>query len=150
MVFPVAVFSMLLVFSGGAWYLAFKAPEFPVVPFNRGLAHFAAGEFQEARDRFRYVCKRYPQTLIVDEAAYHLAMTYFRERDWGKTLEEIERLLHDYPETRRAAEAYYHAGLCSLELDRVEAGRHWFKRAIDEFPGSVWAGFAAERVGERR
>ena len=144
--FPAVVASMLSLFGVCAWYLAVKAPEFPVIPFNRGIAHFTAGEFPEARKLFGYVRERHPQTLIVDEAVYHLAMSHFREKNWREALREIERLLDEYPETRRAAEALFHAGLCASELGREQVAHHWFKRTIDKFPGSVWAGLAAERL----
>jgi len=130
------------------FYLVRLSPKFPVLSYNQGIASFGRGDFETARAYFQEVLDRFPQTLIVDQAAYHLAMCSFREKKWEDTIRELEWLLKEYPETSRAGEACYHIGICELNLGRIPEAREWFRRTTREFPGEVWAGFAEDRLRE--
>jgi tetratricopeptide (TPR) repeat protein len=131
-----------------AVYLGPMAPEFPATPFNRAIASFTKKDYIKAAERFRQVLERHPQSLVADEAAYHLAMCYFNRRDFAGARQAIESLLELYPETRRAAEALYHIGLCRLMQNEKDKARAAFDETIRRFPGSNWAGFARDRERE--
>ena len=133
---------------GAAYYLVHLSPEFPVLSYNKGIQYFTNEDYVKARQYFEEVVERYPQTLIVDQAAYHHAMCFFREKEWEKTINSLERLLETYPETGRAAEALYHMGICYQNLGRVGDAREQFTRTAEAFPGKVWAGFARDRLKE--
>jgi len=93
----------VLIFMGvaclaGGFYLVRHSPEFPVLSYNKGIQFFTKEDFSTARHYFKEVLKRFPQTLIVDQAAYHYAMCYFRERNgmirsarWSRFLRIIPR-----------------------------------------------------------
>ena len=143
----------VLIFMGIAclavgFYLIRLSPEFPVLSYNKGIASFTKGDFSTARRYFEEVLERFPQTLIVDQAAYHTAMCSFREKKWEDTIRELASLLEDYPETGRAGEALYHMGICYLNLGRVREAREYFLRTVHEFPDEVWARFANDRLRE--
>jgi len=143
----------VLIFIGIAclavgFYLVRLSPEFPVLSYNKGIASFTKGDFSTARRYFEEVLERFPQTLIVDQAAYHTAMCSFREKKWEDTIRELALLLEDYPETGRAGEALYHMGICYLNLGRVREAREYFSRTVHEFPDEVWARFANDRLRE--
>ena len=107
---------MVLIFLLGGYFLIRVSPRFPVLPYNQGIEAFTKGDYETARAHFKRVLTRFPQTLIVDQAAYHYAMCDFREKNWGKTLEGLKYLMETYPETGRAGEVLYHMGLCSRSL----------------------------------
>lgn len=133
---------------GAGFYLVRLSPEFPVISHNKGIQAFTEEDFSTARDHFREVLDRFPQTLIVDQAAYHLAMCSFREGKWEDTIRELIWLLREYPETGRAGEAFYHVGICYLNLGRIPEAREWFSRTVREFPDEIWAQFAGDRLKE--
>jgi hypothetical protein len=142
-----------LIFMGAAclvagFYLVRLSPEFPVLSYNKGIASFTQADFPTARRYFNEVLERFPQTLIVDQAAYHVAMCSFREKKWEDTIRELMWLLEEYPETGRAGEVYYHAGICYLNLGRMAEAREWFSKTVDTFPDEVWGRFAGDRLGE--
>ena len=143
----VVVFMGILCLGAG-FYLVRLAPEFPVLSYNKGVACFAREDFRAARRHFRQVLDRFPQTLLVDQAAYHLAMCSFREKKWGATIRELQWLLREYPETGRAAEACYHIGICYLRLGRKPEACQWFSKTADAFPNEVWGQFARDRLRE--
>ena len=142
-----------LVFMGiaivaAAYYLIRLSPEFPVLSYNKGIQYFTQKDFSKARQYFKEVLQRFPQTLIVDQAAYHYAMCFFREKKWDHTIRALKSLLQDYPETGRAGEVLYHMGLCYMNLGKTGDAREYFSRTMNEFPDQVWAQFAKDRLKE--
>jgi hypothetical protein len=130
------------------FYLVRLSPEFPVLSYNNGIASFTKEDFPTARRYFKEVLERFPQTLIVDQAGYHMAMCSFREKKWEDTIRELMWLLREYPETGRAGEVFYHVGICYLNLGRIAEAREWFSRTVDTFPDEVWGRFAGDRIRE--
>jgi len=131
-----------------AYFLIRLSPQFPVLPFNQGIKAFIAKDYAEARGYFKHVMEKFPQTIIVDQAAYHYAMCYYHEKNWKKTLYWLKWLMKTYPETSRAAEVFYHMGLCYLNQGNAVKARVWFQSTIDQFPGSVWGNYAKDRLKE--
>jgi TolA-binding protein len=131
-----------------AYFLIRLSPQFPVLPFNRGIKAFIEKDYAEARGYFKHVMEKFPQTIIVDQAAYHYAMCYYHEKNWKQTLYWLTWLMETYPETSRAAEVFYHMGLCYLSQGNAVKARVWFQSAIDQFPGSVWGNYAKDRLKE--
>ena len=131
-----------------AYYLIRLSPEFPVLSYNKGIQYFSKEDFSKARQYFKEVIQRFPQTIIVDQAAYHYAMCFFREKRWADTLRSLESLLETYPETGRAGEALYHMGLCYMNLDKNVEAREYFSKTAHKFPDGVWAQFAKDRLKE--
>ncbi len=140
------VMGLMLVIMG--YFLVRLSPSFPVLPYNEGIKAFTNEDYERARGHFRRVMEEFPQTIIVDQAAYHYAMCFYREKKWRKSLEWLTWLMKTYPETPRAAEVLYHMGLCHLNLNQNDQARKWFKRTENRFPDSRWAGFAKERLLE--
>jgi hypothetical protein len=130
-------------------YFLFRlSPQFPVLPHNQGIKAFTEGNYKKARLYFRQVMEKFPQTIIVDQAAYHYAMCYYREKDWEKTIFWLQWLMETYPETRRAAEVLYHMGLCYLNQGNTVQARVQFQKTLDQFPGDTWAKFSKDRLRE--
>ena len=128
------------------FFLVRMAPQFPVLPYNQGIKAFSEEDYGVARGYFQKVMEEFPQTVIVDQAAFHYAMCYYRQKDWKLTIFWLNWLLETYPETRRAAEVFYHMGLCHLNQGENEQARVWFQKTVNQFPGTDWAGFAKDRL----
>ncbi len=130
------------------FFLVQLSPRFPVLPYNQGIKAFTEEDYRGARHYFQQVMEEFPQTIIVDQAAYHYAMCHYREKDWEQTLKGLKWLMENYPETPRASEALYHMGLCYLNQGKIGEARAWFQKTIHQFPGSIWANFAKDRLRE--
>ena len=131
-----------------AYYFLSLSREYPVLSYNQGIHHFTNGDFQKARGNFKDVLIRFPQTLVVDQAAFHYAICFYREKEWDKAISALRDLLEMYPDSGRAAETLYHLGLCYLHSGRTEEARAEFEQTIEQFPDGVWAGFARDRLKE--
>ena len=68
------------------YFLVRLSPQFPVVPYNQGIKAFTKEDYDGARPYFKQVMDRFPQTIVVDQASYHYAMCYYREKDWEKAV----------------------------------------------------------------
>ncbi len=130
------------------YFLVRLSPQFPVLPYNQGIKAFTEGDYHGAGYYFQQVMEKFPQTIIVDQAAYHYAMCYYRENDCEQTLYWLTWLMETYPETSRAAEVLYHMGLCYLQRGEIGEARIRFQKTVDQFPGSIWANFAKDRLRE--
>jgi len=131
-----------------AYFLIRLSPRFPVLPYNEGIKAFTQENYHEARGYFKQIMDEFPQTIIVDQAAYHYAMCYYREKDWKQTLYWLRWLMETYPETSRAAEVLYHIGLCYLNQGKSGEARSQFQNTINQFPGSIWGKYAKDRLKE--
>ena len=131
-----------------AYFLARLSPRFPVLPYNKGIEAFTKEDFDTARGYFKQVMEEFSQTIIVDQAGYHYAMCYYREKNWERTLYWLNWLMETYPETPRAAEVLYHMGLCYLNQGKLGQARVEFQKTVDQFSGSIWANFAKDRLQE--
>jgi hypothetical protein len=120
----------------------------PTQIYNKGMKYFDNGQFDKARTTFKMGMTSFPLSPIVDQTAFHLAITYYKEKKWGKALESFEEMLRDYPETRKLPEALYHIGLCHLKLDSREQAIRVFRQVIDRFPEDTWAEHSRERLKE--
>jgi 6-pyruvoyl-tetrahydropterin synthase related domain len=130
------------------YFLVRLSPQFPVLPYNQGIKAFTEEDYHGARHYFQQVMEEFPQTIIVDQAAYHYAMCYYRENDWEQTLYWLTWLMDTYPETSRAAEVLYHMGLCHLKRGEPGEARIRFQKTVDQFQGSIWSNYAKDRLRE--
>ncbi len=120
----------------------------PTQIYNKGMKYFDSGEFEKARTVFKKGMTSFPLSPIVDQTAFHLAITYFKEQNWAKALESFEEMVRDYPETRKLPEVLYHTGLCHLKLGRREEAIRVFRQVIEDFPEDTWAEHSRERLKE--
>ena len=140
-----AIIAMGILFSLGLFAI-FRAPGYPSMPYNQGMTYFAAQDFPRAKKMFREVMDTFPQTFAVDNAGFMYAMCFYRENDWKNTLDALNWLLKTYPETRMAAEALYHIGMCSFQMGQTAEAREYFEKTIRDFPAEIWSQYAMDRI----
>ncbi len=142
------VVGMVAVLVMMGYLLAFHAPGYPTLPYDKGVDFFTGHRYPEARKMFRKVMDDYPQTIVSDDACFLYAMCYYRENDWKNTILSLNLLLETYPETRRAAEAWYHLGICHMKIRDNDNARACFEETIRNFPDEIWAQYARDRLKE--
>jgi len=120
----------------------------PIQIYNKGMEHFNNGAFEQARTTFKKGMTSFPLSPIVDQTAFHFAITYYKEQNWANALRSFEKMVKDYPETRKLPEVLYHIGLCHLKLERREEAVRVFRQVIEGFPEDTWAEYAKERLQE--
>ncbi|MBW2018623.1 MAG: tetratricopeptide repeat protein [Deltaproteobacteria bacterium] len=101
-----------------------------------------------ARETFKRAMEAFPFSPVIDQTAFHYAITYFKEEKWQQALEAFEQMATDYPETRKLPEVLYHMGLCHLKLHQPDEAVTVFNRILERFPDERWAGYAKKRIEE--
>jgi hypothetical protein len=120
----------------------------PTQIYNRGMDSFKKGNYAKARAFFKEGMRSFPLSPIIDQTAFHFAITYFKENNWQKALDAFEKMARDYPECRNLSEVLYHIGLCRLKLERREEAIRVFQQVIEAFPEDKWADYSRERLRE--
>jgi TolA-binding protein len=57
-------------------------------------------------------------------------------------------LIERYPDSPLVAEAWYHLGLCAERAGDTAAAREFFSRVVSDYPDTVYARQAQERIRE--
>ena len=74
--------------------------------------------------------------------------TFYLRKQYVPAIAAFRELVHRYPESPNAAEAWYHIGLCQRNLGRRPEAKATFAKLIKDFPNSKWAGYAKDRLKE--
>ena len=139
---------LVLVVSFGVFALMFCTHSNVYKEYNKGLEYFNKKKYEQAKAIFSSVMKQFPYSPVIDDAISQYAYCFFREENWQQTIETFNFLLENYPETRRAAEAHYHIGMCYRNLGDNGSALRAYETVTSEFPDTVWAGYAGDGIGQ--
>ena len=100
----------------------------PRARFLIGEAYYREGEFDKAIKEFEGFMAFYPRHQIADLVQYRLAMSYYDqmkpvEQDQGitaKAIDQLKKLVKEYPESRYATDALAKIDLCRGRLAQKE------------------------------
>jgi TolA-binding protein len=104
--------------------------------------------YPKSRERFQSILERFPTAGVADQAGYYYAITYYMEDRCEETVAGFEDLIKRYSESVWIPEAYYHIGLCKERLNRVSEAENNFRYVIDQFPTTLWARRAREKLAQ--
>ncbi len=121
-------------------------------PADEAAAYGAAfdqlkrGDYVESARGFRNFLETYPQASLAPNAWYWLGESYYVTQNYDVALESFERLLQQFPDSGKAADALLKKGYCLLELDRADEGRRVLNDVINHYPDSDVARLAQSRL----
>ena len=141
--------SALLLLAGGCSVL--KPSPVPILPaeelYQLGDKELGRRRYDEARNQFRRIVERHPNSSYAPRARFLIGETYYREGEFTKAAKEFEDFLAFYPRHQiadlvqyRLAMSYYDQ-LKPIEQDQgltVKALDH-FKKLVKEYPESRYA-----------
>lgn len=82
------------------------------------------------------------------EAQYLFAMQYFDAEDYKRAVDEFDKLIKTYPQSKWAAEAQFHIGVCQERMGDIGKAAAAFKDMIDRYPYSERLNDAVEHQFE--
>jgi hypothetical protein len=110
---------------------AAPVPELPPQQlFERGIERFDAQDYPGTRTWMSALLDRFPGHELGDDAAYFVAVTYWREQDPHRTIREFEALLAGFQSSPLVGAAHYHIGLSHLLLGRDAEATEAFEATI--------------------
>jgi len=91
---------------------------------------------------------QYPQTLPSDQAGFHYGLCFYLEKDWQNTIQAMNMLITDYPDSPKVSEALYHIGICHRHMGQRNVAETIFQKIVREFPRDIWAQYSQDRLRE--
>src|SRR5262245_55960205 len=93
----VLVLGLLLV-AGCSW---FKAAPTPILPpdelYRLGEENLEKKLYEDARQNFKKIVERYPDSAFAPRARFLLGEAYYREAEFGKAVKEFDIFMSFYP-----------------------------------------------------
>lgn len=107
------------------------APALPAPQLlEQGVERFDAEDYPGTRAWMRALLTRFPGSPLCDQAAYFVAVSYWREVDLQRTIREFEAFLVGYPRSRLTRAAHYHIGMSNRVLGRYPEAREAFEATV--------------------
>jgi len=107
------------------------------------------GDDDGAEQRLRDLPDRYPKGDVAGEALWRLAFAAWRAHDWDKSLHWLDEDVRRFPREEiyfAAGRAHYWRGRIFEKQGFPNQAQHAYARAVREYPLSVYALFALERM----
>ena len=146
----------LLLMAGGCAFL--KPAPTPILPpdelYSQGEKELGNRRYPEARESFRKIVERHPNSSWAPRGRFLLGEAFYREAEFDKAIKEFETFLSFYPRHEiadlvqyRLAMAYYDQlkpveqdqGLTAKALDQ-------FKKLVKQYPESRYATDALAKI----
>ncbi|MBI5826417.1 MAG: tol-pal system protein YbgF [Deltaproteobacteria bacterium] len=123
-----------------------EAAQTPDALYRKGHEFLAAGNLAGARMVFLKIADRFPDYVLVDNALYWAAETYYTERDFTRAIAGFKEVERKYPNRNKAPDAVLKIGLAYMETGDIERGREYLDKVMKKYPGSEAADTAKKTV----
>jgi outer membrane protein assembly factor BamD len=146
----------LLLVAAGCAYI--KPQPTPILPpdelYSQGEKELGNRRYLEAREAFRKIVERHPNTSWAPRARFLLGEAFYREAEFDKAIKEFETFLSFYPRHEiadlvqyRLAMAYYDQ-LKPVEQDQglTSKALEQFKKLVKQYPESRYATDALAKI----
>jgi outer membrane protein assembly factor BamD len=150
-----ALASLVLLLAGCAWLR--PAPT-PIPPpdelYQLGATELERRGYEEARQHFRRIVERHPNSAFAPRARFLMGETYYREAEFEKAIKEFETFMSFYPSHEIADLAQYRLAMAfydqikPIEQDQTVAGRalEQFRKLVKDYPESRYATDALAKI----
>ncbi len=123
-----------------------EALEAPDALYGKGHELLAAGNLAGARMVFLKIADRFPDYVLVDNALYWAAETYYSERDFTRAIAGFKEVERKYPDRNKAPDAVLKIGLAYIETGDIGKAREHLDKVMKKYPGSEAADVAKKTV----
>src|SRR5437867_2087442 len=126
----------LLLAAGGCAYL--KPQPTPILPpdelYTQGEQELGRRKYYEAREPFRKITERHPNSAWAPRARFLIGEAYYREAEFEKAIKEFETFLSFYPRHEIADLVQYRLAMSYYDqMKPVEQDQGLTQRALDQF-----------------
>lgn len=103
------------------------------------------GRYAPATSRFRDFIAKYPASGYADNAQYWLGEVSYVTRAFEQAIKEFDKVLKNYPDSTKHADALLKKGYCYYELQNYAQANASLSEVISRFPSSTAARLAEKR-----
>ncbi|MGH7263913.1 MAG: outer membrane protein assembly factor BamD [Candidatus Rokuibacteriota bacterium] len=122
--------------------------------YAEGERDLAKGRHEAARDAFRKIIERHPDSTLVPEARFLLGESFYRDQEYDRAVRELEAFMAYYPAHSIADLAQYRLArshfdnMPPLERDQAVTARALaeFRKLLKQYPESRYAPDAVAKM----
>lgn len=107
-----------------------------------------SGEYDKAITALSAFQQQYPNSQYGDNAQFWLAEAHYVKRDFAAALPEYQKMMTNYPASKKLSHAMLKIGYSYLELGQPDQARGVLEDLQRRFPGSAAAQLAAQRLAQ--
>ncbi|WP_126453683.1 tol-pal system protein YbgF [Sulfuriflexus mobilis] len=104
------------------------------------------GRYKPAQSRFADFVVKYPASVYADNAQYWIGEVNYVTRAFEQAIVEFNKVLNNYPNSQKQADALLKIGYCYYELKDFAKARESLQAVESRFPDSTAARLASTRL----
>lgn len=121
-------------------------PEAERAAYEQALNILREGRYPEAATAYRQFLASYPNGRYADNAQYWLGETQYVTRQFQAGLDEFGKVLSQFPNSPKVADAQLKIGYIHYEMGNYKAARENLEAVVNRHAGSTAARLASERL----
>jgi tol-pal system protein YbgF len=114
--------------------------------YREAFALLKEGRYQPAKSRFSDFVAKYPASGYADNAQYWIGEVNYVTRAFKQAIVEFNKVLNNYPNSQKQADALLKIGYCYYELKDFAKARESLQAVTSRFPNTTPARLAATRL----
>jgi tol-pal system protein YbgF len=130
--------------------MAFAATPDETREFEGALAMLRRAEFGPAETAFSGMLQRFPNTGYMPSVLYWLGNAQYANRAYAQSVASHQRLVQQFPEHMRSAEALLAIANSEVELKDPKAAKLTLAKLVKNYPATEAAAAARERLARLR
>jgi len=116
--------------------------------YDESFINIRGGHYEEAIQGFTDYLRYCGMQDMADNARFWIGESYYSMDNFRSSIDEFEKLLEDYPNSEKRQGAYYKMARSYEELGQKSDAKATFQKLVDEFPGTLEAEQAKEKLKE--
>src|SRR5438034_11368491 len=127
--------SLLVVASGCSWLRPAPTPILPADElYSIGEKDLAGQRYAQARENFKKIVERHPNSSYAPRARFLIGEAYYREAEFDKAIKEFEAFVAFFPRHQIADLVQYRLAMSYYDqMKPVEQDQGLTQRALDQF-----------------
>jgi tol-pal system protein YbgF len=114
--------------------------------YNNAMSDLKEGEYEMAVMEFNEFLTMFKDSPMADDAQYWLGECYYGKKEYAKAIPEFEKVEKNYPKGDQLVPALFKMGRSYEELGEKKKAKVIFLRIVREFPKSMEAKIAQDRL----
>lgn len=117
--------------------------------FKEGVKHFEMGNYEKAREVFKKIVEKHPQSPRAKEALFLLGKAYIQLREMGKAVEIFQAFIEKYPQSALLHHSMWNLAHCCEYIYDFRKSAELYELLLEKFPryGHTIAPYALLRLG---
>lgn len=114
--------------------------------YDTSMAAFREGKYEDARDGFEALLKKYPTSDRADNAQFWIGECYMGVKQYEKAILAYQEVIKKYPKGNKVPSAMLRQAIAFLEIKDETSTRLLLKKIINKYPDSSEAEIAKKKL----